>query len=100
MNISKHYTKEVLKDLILDTFKSDMLIEPEHASDEVYYEALCRAAIAKGASATALFAIPAREKIGRAKSVPAEEYVQVYQQIEAEMEKEIEEVAAQGGEDA
>lgn len=42
MNISKHYTKEVLKDLLLDTFKSDMLIEPEHASDEVYYEALCR----------------------------------------------------------
>ncbi len=66
----------------------------------LHYEALCRAAIAKGASATALFAIPAREKIGRAKSVPAEEYVQVYQQIEAEMEKEIEEVAAQGGEDA
>ena len=45
-----------------------------------------------------LFEIPAREKIGRAKSVPAEEYVAVYEQIEGEMETEIASIAAQGGE--
>ncbi len=36
------YTKEILENLLLDTFKNDMLIDPEHASDEAYYEALCR----------------------------------------------------------
>ena len=61
------------------------------------YEALCRAAIARGAGVMKLFEIPAREKIGRAKSVPVEEYPQVYQTIQAEMEQQIEAAAAQGG---
>ncbi|WP_374111071.1 V-type ATP synthase subunit A [uncultured Oscillibacter sp.] len=64
------------------------------------YEALCRAAIAKGADAMALFSIPAREKIGRAKSVPAEEYVDVYAGIRQEMAQQIDAVSAQGGEQA
>ena len=42
IDTKKHYTKAVLENLILDTFKNDMLIDPEHASDEAYYEALCR----------------------------------------------------------
>ena len=62
------------------------------------YEELCRAAIAKGAPVAKLFDIPAREQIGRAKSVPAEEYVQVYAQIEQDMAVQIDAVAAQGGE--
>ena len=62
------------------------------------YEGLCRDAISKGANVMQLFDIPAREKIGRAKSVPAEEYVAVYEQIAGEMEQEIASVAAQGGE--
>ena len=66
----------------------------------LHYEKLCRDAIAKGAPVMALFQIPAREKIGRAKSVEAEEYPQVYQQIEQEMAQEIEAVVAQGGEEA
>ncbi len=61
------------------------------------YETLCRAAIARGAGVMKLFEIPAREKIGRAKSVPVEEYPQVYQTIQAEMEQQIEAAAAQGG---
>ena len=64
----------------------------------LHYEDLCRAAIAKGAPVSKLFDIPSREQIGRAKSVPAEEYVQVYQQIERDMAAEIDAVAAQGGE--
>ena len=62
------------------------------------YETLCRSAIAQGASVMDLFSIPAREKIGRAKSVPVEEYPQAYARIEAEMEQQIEQIAAQGGE--
>ena len=62
------------------------------------YDKLCRTAIAQGAPVTKLFDIPAREKIGRAKSVPVEDYPKVYGQIEAEMEQQIEAVAAQGGE--
>jgi len=61
------------------------------------YEALCRDAIAKGADVMKLFDIPVREKIGRAKSVPADEYVQVYEGIGTEMEAEIAGIAAQGG---
>ena len=62
------------------------------------YDKLCRTAIAQGAPVTKLFDIPAREKIGRAKSVPVEDYPKVYGQIQAEMEQQIEAVAAQGGE--
>ncbi len=61
------------------------------------YEVLCRDAIAKGADVMKLFDIPVREKIGRAKSVPAEEYVKVYEEIAAEMETQVAGIAAQGG---
>ena len=62
------------------------------------YDKLCRAAIAKGAPTMDLFAIPARERIGRAKSVPADEYEQVYADIAAQMEREIDEVVEKAGE--
>ena len=64
----------------------------------IRYDALCREAIAKGAPVTALFEIPAREQIGRAKSVPVEEYPAVYAQIQTDMEQQIAAVSAQGGE--
>ena len=64
------------------------------------YDALCRAAIAKGAPAAKLFDIPAREKIGRAKSVEVEEYKEAYAAMSAEMETEIAEIAAKGGDEA
>ena len=38
------------------------------------YDRLCRAAIEKGAERADLFAIPVREKMGRAKSVPDDQY--------------------------
>ena len=62
------------------------------------YETLCRAAIGRGAEAGKLFAVPVREQIGRAKSVPAEEYDRAYAQMQADMEQQINEVASQGGE--
>ena len=62
------------------------------------YDKLCRAAIAKGAPAMELFAIPARERIGRAKSVPADQYESVYAEISAQMEREIDEVVEKAGE--
>ena len=62
------------------------------------YEKLCRAAITQGAEAGKLFTIPAREQIGRAKSVPVEEYDRAYAKIQAEMEQQIEAIASQGGE--
>ncbi len=63
------------------------------------YDKLCRDAIVKGAPAAKLFDIPARERIGRAKSVPADEYAQVYADISASMEKEIDEVVRKAGEE-
>ena len=64
------------------------------------YDRLCRDAIAKGASIAALFQIGAREKIGRAKSVEVEEYKEAYAAMSAEMETEIAEIAAKGGDEA
>ena len=62
------------------------------------YDRLCREAIAKGAPVMKLFEIPARERIGRAKSVPEAEYPQEYEQIRTDMAQQIDAVAAQGGE--
>jgi len=64
------------------------------------YDRLCREAIAKGAAAGELFAIPFREKMGRAKSVPDADFPTVYAQMAKEMAGEIDAVAAKGGEDA
>ena len=61
------------------------------------YDRLCRAAIDKGAAVTDLFAIPFREKMGRAKSVPDDQFVSVYADMAREMEEQIEAIAAKGG---
>ena len=63
------------------------------------YDEVCREALTKGADMNALFVIPAREKIGRAKMAPADTFEADYAAIEAEMKAEIAEVIA-GGEDA
>jgi V/A-type H+-transporting ATPase subunit A len=59
-------------------------------------DSLCREAIRKGAQTADLFAIPSREKIGRAKSVPEGEYAATYAAIASEMEQEIAAAAAKG----
>ena len=61
------------------------------------YDRLCRAAIEKGASTADLFDIPARERIGRAKSVEEETYVEVYADIASSMAREIDACAEKGG---
>ena len=61
------------------------------------YDGLCRDAVAKGAPLKELTNIDAREKIGRAKSVPDEEYVAAYQQIEDDMTAQIEKIIAKAG---
>ena len=77
---------------------SDFGRQKEMLSIILDYDKLCRNAIAKGADARKLFAIPAREQIGRAKSVPAEEYASAYAKMRADMEQQIQEIAAMGGE--
>ena len=62
------------------------------------YDKLCRDAIEKGAAPYDLFAIPVRAAIGRAKSVPEESYQSVYEQIAADMEEQIAQLAEKGGE--
>ena len=63
------------------------------------YDRLCREAIAKGAAVEGLFAIPAREDIGRAKSVPEGEYAAAYEALAQQMRREIDAVTARGGEE-
>ncbi len=63
------------------------------------YDSQCRAAVEKGGSLNDLFAIPAREGIGRAKSVPADQYKDNYAALSAQMEREINAIAEKGGAD-
>ena len=65
----------------------------------LHYDALCREALEKKANMSALFAIDAREKIGRAKMADPNGFESIYDAIEEEMKQEIEAVIA-GGEDA
>ena len=60
----------------------------------LHYETLCRDAIDKGAALPALFAIPARERLGWAK------YAANYQQVHAEMDGQIADLVKKVGEDA
>ena len=61
------------------------------------FDRLSRAAIANGAELNVLNSIDAKEKIGRAKTVPADQYQEEYAAIAAEMKAEIE-ALTQGGE--
>ncbi|MCD8051976.1 MAG: V-type ATP synthase subunit A [Clostridiales bacterium] len=63
------------------------------------YDAKCRAALEKGANLYDLFAIDARNGIGRAKTVPEDQYEEVYAKIFADMEAQINEVAERGEDD-
>ena len=62
------------------------------------FDKLCRAAIAQGADLKKLNAIPVKEKIGRAKTVPSDEYVEVYTAMSKEMADQIEEIVQRGEE--
>ena len=82
----------------VDSF-SDYKRQKELLAMILSYDSLCRDAIAKGANVTELFQIPAREQIGRAKSVPADQYETVYAQLRADMERQIADIAAKGGDE-
>ena len=60
------------------------------------YDVQCRAAAEKGGSLADLFAIPAREGIGRATSVPADQYKDNYAALSEEMEREITAIGEKG----
>ena len=62
------------------------------------YDTLCRDAITRGAGLADLSAIPVREQIGRAKSVPDETYVEEYDKILADMAAQIEGIIRKAGE--
>ena len=54
------------------------------------FEDKCRRAIARGASVDEIADLPVREKIGRAKSAPADSFEADYTEIEAELDRELE----------
>ena len=64
----------------------------------VKYGVGCREAAERGGDLAQMFSIPAREKIGRAKSVPEAEYPMVYEAIRKDMADQIDAAAAKGGE--
>ncbi len=62
------------------------------------YDELCREAMAQGAELNALFTIPAREQIGRAKMILPGQFETEYAQIEENMKRQIQALTA-GGEE-
>lgn len=52
-------------------------------------DSLCREAIGRGTGCACLFGLPVRERIGRAKSAPAERYREIYAAIRVDMAGEI-----------
>ena len=60
------------------------------------YDAQCLNAAERGGNLSELFAIPAREKIGRAKGVPADQYKDAYANLLVEMEEQITAIAEKG----
>ena len=65
----------------------------------LHYESLCRGAVDKAVAPSALYAIPAREKLGWAKYAAAEEYAANYAAVRADMEHEIAELIRKAGEE-
>ena len=65
----------------------------------LHYEDLCRGAVAKGVPLVDLFTIPAREQLGWAKYSEADKYVDVYEKLSLDMDREIEELIRKAGED-
>ncbi len=63
------------------------------------FDRMAREAIGKGAPLAPMLDIPAKEKIGRAKFVEADKYVQEYAAIAEEMEREIAEIVEKAGAD-
>ena len=61
------------------------------------YDRLAREAVAKGARLTDLLEIPAKEQIGRAKSVDADSYVQAYADIAQAMAEQIDAAVEKAG---
>ena len=53
----------------------------------------------QGRDVEELFQISAREAIGRAKSVPEEEYAAAYEALAQQMRREIDAITAKGGEE-
>jgi len=60
------------------------------------YDGQCRVAAEKGGDLADLFGIPAREGIGRAKSVPADQYKDNYAALSDQIEREIDAIAEKG----
>ena len=60
------------------------------------YDEHCRAAAERGGNLNELFAVPVREKIGRAKSVPADQYLDNYANIMVELEEETNAIGEKG----
>ena len=100
-------TLEVAKMIREDFLQQNAFVEIDNFSEYdrqailmsliLSYDKLCRAALEKGANATELFDIAARATIGRAKSVPSDQYKEVYAQTAADMEAQINEITAKGG---
>ena len=83
----------------LSLTNASVVFEVDEEACEI--KAICRAVTdgKTGVDMEALRALPFKAQIGRAKSVPAEEYKEVYTRLGAELRAQIEH-AKQGGEDA
>ena len=99
---SRHFRKEAAKILVDNISACDEVWTVSNGAGENLRKLGYQGdyiVMPNGVDLPKLVNIPAREKIGRAKTVPADKYKAEYTQIGEEMRRQIEE-ASQGGEDA
>ena len=63
------------------------------------YDTYCRDALDRGADMKAMFAIDAREEIGRAKVADPEKYAEIYNEIDMKMKEQIQKVVEESAEE-
>ena len=85
-----------MKTLLIAMDLDGTLLSEDHETISARNREALRAASERGGAIAQLCAIPVREKIGRAKSVPADQYKDTYTNLLAEMEEEITAIAEKG----
>ena len=63
------------------------------------YDTYCRDALDRGADMKAMFAIDAREEVGRAKVADPEKYAEIYNEIDMKMKEQIQKVVEESAEE-
>ncbi len=101
LEVARSIREDFLQQYAFDDVDGYTPLDKQHALLRLIfsYEDKSRAALKKGVDAETLANLPAREMIGRAKTVPNESYKEEFEKIEAEISAEIDRAVRAAAED-